>query len=60
MGEKKRKEEEVARWKKVVVIGACILFVILMVVSAMGTSWLSMFSAVKPGDTVIVDYTLYD
>ncbi|NMB78030.1 MAG: hypothetical protein GYA23_02915, partial [Methanomicrobiales archaeon] len=60
MGEKKRKEEQVARWKKVVVVTACVLFVVLMVVSGMGFGWLSMFSVAKPGQTVVVDYTLYD
>lgn len=59
MGEKKRKEAEVARWKKVVVVGACILFVVLMVVSGMGFSWLTMFNTVKPGNAVTVDYTIY-
>jgi hypothetical protein len=60
MGEKKRKEAEVAQWKKVLVVGACLLFVVLMVVSGMGSSWLTMFSVVKPGETVLIDYTLYD
>jgi hypothetical protein len=60
MGEKKKKEEEVARWKKVVVIAACLLFVVLMVVSGMGYGWLSMFAVTKPGETVVIDYTLYD
>ena len=60
MGEKKRKEAEVARWKKVLVVGACVLFVVLMIVSGMGYSWLSMFSSVKPGQAVEVSFTLYD
>jgi len=60
MGEKKRKEAEVARWKKVLVVGACVLFVVLMIVSGMGYSWLSMFSSIKPGQAVEVSFTLYD
>jgi hypothetical protein len=31
-----------------------------MILSGMGTSWLSIFTAVKPGDTVVIDYTLYN
>ncbi len=60
MGEKKRKEAKVARWKKVLVVGACVLFVVLMIVSGMGYSWLSMFSSVKSGQVVEVAFTLYD
>ncbi len=60
MGEKKKKEETVARWKQVVVITACVLFVVLMVVSGMGYGWLSMFSSVKPGQTAVIEFTLYD
>lgn len=60
MGEKKKKEVETARWKKVLVVGACVLFVVLMVVSGMGYGWLSMFSVVKPGETVVLDYTIYN
>lgn len=60
MGEKKRKEAEVAQWKKIVVVGACVLFVVLMIVSGMGYSWLSMFAVTKPGQTVVIDYTIYD
>jgi len=60
MGEKKRKEAEVARWKKVLVVGACVLFVVLMIVSGMGFGWLSMFSSVKPGQAVEVSFTVYD
>jgi hypothetical protein len=60
MGEKKKKEVETARWKKVLIVGACVLFVVLMVVSGMGSGWLSMFSVVKPGETVIIDYTIYN
>ncbi|MHB8164809.1 MAG: hypothetical protein ACYDDV_10805 [Methanoregula sp.] len=60
MGEKKQKEKSVAQWKKFVVVGACVLFVVLMIVSGMGSSWLSAFSIVKPGDVAVIDYTVYD
>ena len=38
----------------------CVLFVGLMIVSGMGTGWITIFTSVKPGDTVVIDYTLYD
>ena len=60
MGEKKQKEKSVAQWKKFVVVGACVLFVVLMIISGMGTTWLSAFSVVKPGDVAVIDYTVYD
>ncbi len=60
MGEKKQKEKKVAQWKKVVVVGACVLFVVLMIVSGMGSGWISAFSVAKPGDVAVIDYTLYD
>ena len=60
MGKEKKKEAEVAAWKKAVVVGACVLFVILMIVSGMGSGWLTMFSAVKPGQVAVLDYTIYD
>ncbi|PKL70155.1 MAG: hypothetical protein CVV30_01970 [Methanomicrobiales archaeon HGW-Methanomicrobiales-1] len=60
MGEKKQKEKTIAQWKKFVVVGACVLFVVLMIVSGMGFGWLSAFSVVKPGDVAVIDYTVYD
>jgi len=60
MGEKKQKEKTVAQWKKFVVVGACVLFVVLMIVSGMGSGWISAFTVVKPGDVAVIDYTLYD
>ena len=60
MGEKKQKEKTVAQWKKFVVVGACVLFVVLMIVSCMGSSWISAFTVAKPGDVAVIDYTLYD
>ena len=60
MGEKKQKEKSVAQWKKIVVVGACVLFVVLMIVSGMGSGWISAFTVTKPGDVAVLDYTLYD
>lgn len=60
MGDKKQKEAMMKKVKQVIVVGACVLFVVLMVLSGMGSSWLTMFTVIKPGDTVIVDYTMYD
>jgi hypothetical protein len=60
MGEKKKKEAAMKMLNKVLIVGACILFVVLMVISGMGSGWLTMFSVIKPGDTVVIDYTLFD
>jgi hypothetical protein len=60
MGEKKKKEASAKLWKKILIVGACGLFVVLMIVSGMGSGWLSIFTIVKPGDTVVIDYTLYN
>jgi hypothetical protein len=60
MGDKKQKEATIKKVKQVLVVGACILFVLLMILSGMGSSWLTMFTVIKPGDRVVVDYTLYD
>ena len=60
MGEKKQKEKTVAQWKKIIVVSACVLFVVLMIVSGMGSSWISAFAVAKPGDVAMIDYTLYD
>jgi hypothetical protein len=60
MGEKKKKEAAMKTVNKVLIVGACVLFVVLMIVSGMGSGWLTMFSVVKPGDTVVIDYTVFD
>ncbi len=58
MGERKKKEASTKLWQKILIVGACVLFVVLMIVSGMGSGWLSIFTVVKPGDTVVIDYTL--
>jgi len=60
MGDKKQKEAMIKKVKQVLVVGACVLFVVLMIISGMGSSWLTMFTVIKPGDTVVVDYTMND
>jgi len=60
MGVKKKKEESTKLVSKILIVSVCLLFVGLMILSGMGTSWLSIFTVVKPGDTVVIDYTLYN
>jgi hypothetical protein len=60
MGDKKQKEALMKKVKQVLVVGACVLFVILMILSGMSSHWLNIFTVVKPGDSVVVDYTMYD
>jgi hypothetical protein len=57
---KKEKKEEAFPWKKVVVIAVGVLFVAMMILSAMGMSWLQSFRTVRANDTVTIDYTLRD
>ena len=60
MAEKKQKKQSVKSIYKVLAILGCVLFVVLMVVSSMGSSWLSAFKAVRPGDSVTIDITVRD
>ena len=60
MGEKKKKEESTKLVSKILIVCVCVLFVGLMILSGMGSSWLTMFTSAKPGDTVELDYTVYD
>ena len=60
MGEKKQSEKFKKNVYKVIAVIAGILFVVLMVVSSMGTGWISGLVGVKPGDVVVLDYTLKD
>jgi hypothetical protein len=59
MAEKKQKQQ-VKSIYKILAIAGCILFVFLMVVSAMGSSWITAFKSVKPGDTVTTSITVKD
>lgn len=58
MGEKKKKEESVKIWYKVLAVLACIFVAVLMIVSSLGTSWISAFRATQPGDAVTVQLTV--
>ena len=60
MGAKKQAVKSKKAWVKVLAVVAGVLFVVLMVVSAMGSSWISSLATVKPGDVVVLDYTLRD
>jgi hypothetical protein len=57
---KKENKKEIFPWKKVFVIAVGVLFVAMMVLSAMGMSWLQSFRTVMVNDTVTIDYTLRD
>jgi hypothetical protein len=57
---KKETKKEIFPWKKVLVIAVGVLFVAMMVLSAMGTSWLQSFRAVMANDTVTIDFTFHD
>lgn len=59
MGEKKQRQG-VRPVYKILAVAGCILFVVLMIVSSMGSSWISVFSSVKPGDVVTIDFTIKD
>ena len=60
MGAKKKKEDSTKLVSKILIVGVCVLFVGLMILSGMGTGWLTVFTSVKSGDTVVIDYTLFD
>ena len=60
MGVKKKKEESTKLVSKILIVCVCVLFVGLMILSGMGTGWLTIFTSVKAGHTVVIDYTLFD
>jgi hypothetical protein len=60
MGVKKKKDETTKLVSKILIVCVCVLFVGLMILSGMGTGWLTIFTSVKSGDTVVIDYTLFD
>ena len=60
MGEKKQSEKLKKNVYKVLAVVAGVLFVVLMVVSSMGSGWISGLASVKTGDVVVIDYTLQD
>ena len=60
MGEKKKKEESRKKWTKIGLLILAVLFVVVMVVSSMGTNWITGLAPIRPGDSVVIDYTIYD
>lgn len=60
MGTKKQEEKSKKLWIKVLAVGLCVVVAAMMVISAMGSSWISSLAVVKPGDVAVVDYTLND
>ena len=60
MGEKKQKEESGRKLRKILIVIACVFFAVVMVVSSMGSGWITSLRAIQPGDAVVLDYTLYD
>ena len=59
MGEKQKKEESRKKWTKVLAIFAGVLFVVLMVVSSLGTGWITGLAGIKAGQAAVIDYTIY-
>jgi hypothetical protein len=60
MGEKKKKEVSQKKWTKIGFIILAVLFVVVMIVSSMGSNWITGLAPVQPGDKVLFDYTIYD
>ncbi len=60
MSEKKQKEKKGRSVYKILAVVGCVLFVVLMIVSSMGTGWITSFKSVKPGDAVTIDLTIRD
>lgn len=56
----KKEKKEIFPWKKVFVIAVGVVFIAMMVLSAMGMSWLQSFRTVMANDTVTIDFTLRD
>lgn len=60
MGTKKQAEKSKKNWTKVAAIALGVLFVVLMVVSSLGMSWITSVAGIKAGEVVTIDYTIYD
>lgn len=60
MGEKKRQEAQSSKIKKILFVTAGILFVVFMILSSMGTSWITAITGAKAGDAAVVSLTFYD
>jgi hypothetical protein len=60
MDEKKKKQESTRNVYKVLAVVGCVLFVVLMVVSSMGSGWITSLHGIQPGETVTIDFTIRD
>ena len=60
MGTKKQAEKSRKMWTKVIAIIAGVFFVVVMVLAGMGSTWLTSLASIKPGDVVVLDYTIKD
>lgn len=62
MKEKKQtpKNNGTAGWKKILVVAVGVIFVVLMILSGMGMSWITGMKSAQPGDTATIDYTIKD
>jgi hypothetical protein len=60
MGEKKRKEASSKTWTKVGLVILAVLFVAVMVGAALGTNWITGLAPIRPGDSAVIDFTIYD
>ncbi len=56
----KKEQSGSSNLKKIVAIVAGVLFVVLMIVSSMGSSWITGLKPAKPGDTATLLYTIRD
>jgi hypothetical protein len=62
MKEKKQAQQSsgTAGWKKILVVAVGVTFVVLMILSGMGTSWITGMKTAQQGDTALIDYTIRD
>jgi len=60
MGARKQAVKSKNVWIKALAIVAGVFFAGVMVLSAMGSSWITSLATIKPGDVAVVDYTLRD
>jgi hypothetical protein len=47
-------------WAKIFLVMGCILFVGVMIITSLGTSWLVTMKPAKTGDTAVIDLTIRD
>ena len=47
-------------WTQIAIVAFCVLIAVGMVVSTFGTAWLNFFTKIKEGDSVLIDFTIYD